>query len=430
MDYFSLLPIELIERILCSSIAGFEKDEEEDDADQGDVRADVLMLESVQESCKPFSDYVVPNSVLDEHLTPRDLFSFALTCKRHCHLVHSSGLVWKGAFSRQYPVLAQDFADRQLEMDWMKLMKDRRRLESAAKTKVEAMSDLFYHKPDLSDGDYADLATLEEAFSHDWLLDALRHILNKEDNLTTAYYGNKALKQLQFAGVIRRMEELLRSEKPDTQIYEEGMIMLAECFQPEKYISKSVVREFVNEVEQEVRKQLALQLPQHPSLKPDMPIRTKKEQLQALDCLNGVLYGDMGVRGNSQNYYDLRNVFVDEVVGRRTGMPISLCVVYLLCADRVGIECSGVNYPSHFVLACKSPSSQEGDDELYFIDAFESGKRLAPAQLTDGDYEIVRCGPRDVRDPILLLFFYITLRQFPARIGVLSHLEKPAEHHP
>ena len=129
--------------------------------------------------------------------------------------------------------------------------------------------------------------------------------------------------------------------------------------------------------------------------------------------MNGVLYGDMGLHGNTDDYYDPRNVLVDQVLERRTGMPISLCVVYLLCAHRLGIACRGVNYPGHFVLSVEYPrrkkreeedeeeeekkeEEKEEEPEKFYVDAFESGKRMRTDQLTDGDLTLMEARPIDV----------------------------------
>jgi regulator of sirC expression with transglutaminase-like and TPR domain len=77
-----------------------------------------------------------------------------------------------------------------------------------------------------------------------------------------------------------------------------------------------------------------------------------------------VLYGDLGFRGNSDDYYDPRNSFLNEVLDRRTGIPITLGVVLIEVCRRVGIEASGVSYPGHFLV--RSPTG----GGAIFIDPF------------------------------------------------------------
>src|SRR5262245_3996778 len=61
------------------------------------------------------------------------------------------------------------------------------------------------------------------------------------------------------------------------------------------------------------------------------------------------LFLDAGFHGNTTNYYDPKNSFLDEVLARRTGIPISLSVVYVEVARRVGVRASPVGFPGHFL---------------------------------------------------------------------------------
>ena len=54
--------------------------------------------------------------------------------------------------------------------------------------------------------------------------------------------------------------------------------------------------------------------------------------------------------GNREHYDDPRNSFLNEVLDRRTGIPISLAIVYLEVARRAGLHVDGVNFPGHFLL--------------------------------------------------------------------------------
>lgn len=83
--------------------------------------------------------------------------------------------------------------------------------------------------------------------------------------------------------------------------------------------------------------------------------------------LNRVLFHEWGFHGNVEHYTDPRNSFIDQVLKRRTGIPISLSVVYLLVAERLGLELEPVGLPGHFIVGCFS------DDLPFFIDAFDRG---------------------------------------------------------
>ncbi|HEY7313359.1 MAG TPA: transglutaminase-like domain-containing protein [Gemmataceae bacterium] len=84
------------------------------------------------------------------------------------------------------------------------------------------------------------------------------------------------------------------------------------------------------------------------------------------------LFHDMGFRGNQQNYYDARNSYFNEVLDRRTGIPITLSAVAMAVGNRAGLNVVGVGLPGHFVA-----KAVEDDEEVLF-DPFHGGRLLTP----------------------------------------------------
>ncbi len=93
--------------------------------------------------------------------------------------------------------------------------------------------------------------------------------------------------------------------------------------------------------------------------------------------LNRVLFHEWGFHGNTENYTDPRNSFIDQVLERRTGIPLSLSVVYLLVAERLGIELEPVGLPGHFIVGCFV------DDLPFFIDPFDRGVFRDADEISD-----------------------------------------------
>ncbi len=83
--------------------------------------------------------------------------------------------------------------------------------------------------------------------------------------------------------------------------------------------------------------------------------------------MNRVLFHEFGFHGNVEHYTDPRNSFLDQVLHRRTGIPLSLSMVYVLVAGRIGLELEPIGLPGHFVVGCHV------DDQPFFVDAFERG---------------------------------------------------------
>ena len=96
----------------------------------------------------------------------------------------------------------------------------------------------------------------------------------------------------------------------------------------------------------------------------------------AIDTLNQFLFEDQGFSGNTGDYDDPRNSFLNQVLDRRTGIPITLAVVYIEVARRAGIRVDGVNFPGHFLL--RFPLGSEDDHRsAVFVDPFHGGSILS-----------------------------------------------------
>jgi regulator of sirC expression with transglutaminase-like and TPR domain len=92
-------------------------------------------------------------------------------------------------------------------------------------------------------------------------------------------------------------------------------------------------------------------------------------------ALNEFLFEDMGFAGNETDYEDPRNSFLNEVLDRRTGIPITLSLVYMEIARRAGLAVEGVNFPGHFLLRCRPQRTLPYAEDL-IIDPFHRGALL------------------------------------------------------
>jgi regulator of sirC expression with transglutaminase-like and TPR domain len=83
--------------------------------------------------------------------------------------------------------------------------------------------------------------------------------------------------------------------------------------------------------------------------------------------INWVLFVEEEIHGNQADYYDPRNSYLNEVLDRRLGIPISLSVLYWEIADQLGLAIAGVNLPMHFMLRI------EDRGRTWFVDPFHAG---------------------------------------------------------
>ncbi len=103
-------------------------------------------------------------------------------------------------------------------------------------------------------------------------------------------------------------------------------------------------------------------------------IRNNPTAREVIALLNRVLFDEEGLRGNREDYYDPRNSFLNDVLDRKLGIPITLSVIYMEVARRVGFPIAGTGMPGHFLL--KHYDAMSGE---ILIDAFNRGRIVGSA---------------------------------------------------
>jgi regulator of sirC expression with transglutaminase-like and TPR domain len=88
--------------------------------------------------------------------------------------------------------------------------------------------------------------------------------------------------------------------------------------------------------------------------------------------LNEFFFHELGFRGNTCDYYDARNSYLNDVIDRRVGIPISLSVLYQHLAASAGIKLEGINFPGHFLLAWTYANGQR-----VYVDVYNQGLLLS-----------------------------------------------------
>jgi len=94
-------------------------------------------------------------------------------------------------------------------------------------------------------------------------------------------------------------------------------------------------------------------------------------RLEQVETVSDYLFTRQEFQGNSTEYNDPRNSYLNEVIDRRLGIPISLSVIYLTLANQAGIAAYGVGLPGHFIVGVSGESGE------IFLDPFHGGQRLS-----------------------------------------------------
>lgn len=102
-----------------------------------------------------------------------------------------------------------------------------------------------------------------------------------------------------------------------------------------------------------------------------LSLRDEMYMEDVIDCINEHLFDRQGFRPDNRRFYDPENSYINRVIERRTGIPITLSVIYLLVANRLDLPISGVALPGHFLVR------YDGPYETLWIDPFNEGAVLS-----------------------------------------------------
>lgn len=124
----------------------------------------------------------------------------------------------------------------------------------------------------------------------------------------------------------------------------------------------------------------------HLSAQPDAP--------EIVGVASDILFRDGKFRGNTTDYYDPRNSYLNEVIDRRTGIPITLSILYMAVARRLGLTLHGTAFPGHFLIVHPRPGWP------VVLDAFAQGRILAEEECRQlAEHQGLRWDRR-VLDPV------------------------------
>ena len=94
-------------------------------------------------------------------------------------------------------------------------------------------------------------------------------------------------------------------------------------------------------------------------------------------ALNQFLFDDLGFRGNADDYYDPRNSYLNDVIDRRTGIPITLSILYMELGRRIGLPLEGISFPGHFLVRLRMKGG------TLVLDPFAGGEPQSEKELRE-----------------------------------------------
>ena len=145
-------------------------------------------------------------------------------------------------------------------------------------------------------------------------------------------------------------------------------------------------------------------------------------------ALNQFLYEDMGYWGNTDDYYDPRNSYLNEVIERKTGIPITLSILYMELGRRIGLPLEGVSFPGHFLVRLQLRGG------MLVLDPFSGGAPQSEDELRSRVKRVIPDGVADdlpaAELPLDQFLEPATNRQILSRVlrnlkGIYRETDKP-----
>ena len=151
---------------------------------------------------------------------------------------------------------------------------------------------------------------------------------------------------------------------------------------------------------------------------------------ERVGVLNEFLFGELGFRGNTEAYYDPRNSYLNQVMDRKIGIPITLSVLYMAVGRRVGLPLEGVSFPGHFLVRLRLRTG------MLVLDPFAAGAALSAGELRERLQRVIPAGALEnvpVGElPLEQFLEPATNRQIVARVlrnlkGIYRDADKPQQ---
>jgi hypothetical protein len=290
----------------------------------------------------------------------------------------SSQAIWRHQFETRYPMLLATTTT-----GWRQRFAKRAECSKKCSDTFAAFSSKFWHCDDLSDTDM-DPTTQDMGaeFGLDVVADTIRDLLrqwSENGQLTLEYYSAKVLSYIQRQRLTEQLRSMLRQGTEEDQLlYEKCLTVVAQWFQPRECVDYRQVRCWLDAAADEAVTHLSKTevLPSHRLAARDW---TKDEACKVIDAVSHVLFVARGLRGNTTEYYDVKNSFVDKVIERRLGIPILLSLIFMSIGRRLGVVLLPANLPAHFMLRLVVGGGESAENSLY-LDSFDQGKVLTHHQ--------------------------------------------------
>ncbi|XP_065678671.1 F-box only protein 21 isoform X2 [Hydra vulgaris] len=222
--------------------------------------------------------------------------------------------------------------------------------------------------------DYKDLINLSKCCRRFYIVCQNDHlwknkILTSSCELDTKYYAEKIYNHVFYKKLKQKWNDAVTNDS-----LLKGAVLISKWCNPNSFVSRKTIENQIDDVVSLI-KNTGVNID-------DISQNSSLEQVMELvQAINLIVYSKMRFQGNSDFYYDIHNSFIDLVLQRRTGIPISLGVLYIVIAKKLGLTLQGVNFPGHFLLC--GNAKKDGKEFKFYLDAFNNGEVLTENQCLE-----------------------------------------------
>ncbi|KAJ8312536.1 hypothetical protein KUTeg_009909 [Tegillarca granosa] len=356
---------------------------------------------------------LIEHILLNNCIQIRDVCSVAKACK-NLHFVCQSNELWKQKLKQRWPKLLSRYKRNQT-YNWHQEVEKCYSVGKIVRQLLQKLSPKFYKVEAISDDGFRDFDKLIDEFqSEEIVINQLMEVLHdnrSHENLTNKYYAAKVIRYILHSQLRKAWDNYL--ELPaDQQSPEIGAVMIAQWCQPTVNITENDISDQLDKLAEETKcdcPDTIRNLYTKHELDGKFPMFSPQQEQVILETMNHVLYTKHEFAGNAGDYYDEKNSYIDQVLSRHVGIPITLSIIYNSVAARLGIHLDFVNFPGHFLLKWKEHPMAQMDQQYTFIDAFNNGRFLKRTELASTFHlpdEILQSPDIFISTQPLQLFFF------------------------
>ena len=108
----------------------------------------------------------------------------------------------------------------------------------------------------------------------------------------------------------------------------------------------------------------------------NLEVKQTYSELEKISAFNRVFFTQNGFRGNTRNFQSPDNSFINTVIDKHIGNPLTLSMLYIIIAEKINLPICGVNMPKHFIIGFEDVNEINGDPIKFYINPFNKGAIL------------------------------------------------------